>query len=68
VFATIVLAAAALQKLELLAPFAVWVLYARVGQVLAHLSGVGKLNVFVRASFWSAQLALMVWMLVLLAQ
>lgn len=68
VFATIVLAAAVLQKLELLAPFAVWVLYARVGQVLAHLSGVGKLNVFVRASFWSVQLALMVWMLVLLAR
>jgi uncharacterized MAPEG superfamily protein len=68
VFAAIVLAAAALQKLELLAPFAVWVFYARIGQVAAHLSGVGKLNVLIRANFWSAQLTLMVWMLVLLVR
>ncbi|MBC7917721.1 MAG: MAPEG family protein [Rhodoferax sp.] len=66
VFATIVLAAAALHKLELLAPIAVWLLYARIGQIAAHLSGVGPAQVLVRASFWSAQLALMVWMLVLL--
>jgi uncharacterized MAPEG superfamily protein len=67
-FAAIVLAAAALQKLELLAPFAAWVLYARVGQVAAHLSGVGQAQVFVRASFWGIQLVLMLWMAMLLLQ
>ena len=66
VFAVIVLCAAFLQKLELLQPLAAWVLYARIGQSLVHVSGVGKLQVFVRASFWSAQLALMIWLLVLL--
>lgn len=63
VFAVIVLAAAALGRLDAIAPLAPWVLYARVGQSLAHLSGVGRLQVFVRASFWSVQLALFFWML-----
>lgn len=43
---------------------AAWVLYARIGQTLAHLSGTGQINVFVRATFWSVQLALFAWMLV----
>ena len=50
-----------LADIQALAP---WVLYARIGQSLAHLSGTGPVNVFVRASFWSAQLALFGWMLV----
>lgn len=66
VFAAIVLAAAAMQKLEVLAPFALWVPYARIGQIAAHLSGVGPAQVFVRASFWGVQLGLMAWMLLLL--
>jgi hypothetical protein len=37
-------------------------LYARIGQTLAHLWGVGPLQVFVRASLWSVQLALCLWM------
>jgi uncharacterized MAPEG superfamily protein len=64
VFAVIVLAAASLGKagaVDALAPF---VLYARIGQSAAHLSGVGALQVLVRASFWAAQLLLFVWMLV----
>jgi len=63
VFAVIVLAAAVMGRLETIATLAPWVLYARMGQTLAHLSGVGQLNVLVRASFWSVQLGLMLWML-----
>ena len=62
-FAVIVLAAVALGRqaeLQALAPF---VLFARIGQTLAHLSCTGKINVFVRASFWSVQLVLFAWML-----
>ncbi|TXH91335.1 MAG: MAPEG family protein [Rhodoferax sp.] len=62
VFAVVVLAAAALDKSGSVNTLAPYVLYARMGQTLAHLWGVGPLQVFVRASFWSAQLALMLWM------
>ncbi|MFN4328868.1 MAG: MAPEG family protein [Limnobacter sp.] len=65
-FAVIVLAAADLGKLDLIAPFAAFVFYARVAQSLAHLSGTGKAAVFVRANFWVAQLGLMGYMLSLL--
>jgi len=34
-----------------------------MGQSLAHLSGTGPDQVFVRATFWAAQLVLFVWML-----
>lgn len=64
VFAVIVLVAAALGRLADIQALAPWVLYARMGQSLAHLSGTGPVNVFVRASFWSVQLALFGWMLV----
>jgi len=64
VFAVIVLAAAALGRLGDIQMLAPWVLYARIGQSLAHLSGTGPMNVFVRASFWSVQLVLCIWMLV----
>lgn len=64
VFATIVLASAAMQKMELVTYLAPWVLYARIGQSLVHLSGTGKAQVFVRASFWAVQLVLMAWMAV----
>lgn len=62
VFAVIVLAAAVLGRQETVATLAPWVLYARIGQSLTHLSGVGQAQVFVRASFWSVQLGLMLWM------
>jgi uncharacterized MAPEG superfamily protein len=64
VFAVIVLAAAALGKLDAINTLAPFVLYARLGQSAAHLSGTGQANVLVRASFWSVQLVLFVWMLV----
>ncbi len=63
VFAVIVLAAAATGRLDTIAALAPWVLYARVGQSLVHLSGVGQLQVLVRATFWCVQLGLMLWML-----
>lgn len=64
VFAVIVLAALATGRGAALEPMAAWVLYARVAQSLVHLSGVGRLQVLVRATFWSVQLALFAWMLV----
>lgn len=63
-FAVIVLVAAAMGRLADIQALAPWVLYARIGQSLAHLSGTGPLNVFVRATFWTVQLALFGWMLV----
>lgn len=63
-FAVIVLVAAAMGRLADIQALAPWVLYARIGQSLAHLSGTGPLNVFVRATFWTMQLALFGWMLV----
>jgi uncharacterized MAPEG superfamily protein len=62
-FAVIVLTAAALGRLADIQTLAPFVLYARIGQTLAHLSGTGPVNVFVRAGFWFVQLALFVWML-----
>ena len=64
VFAVLVLGAAALGKLPVIDGLAPYVLYARIGQAAAHLSGTGQPNVLVRATFWSAQLGLFVWMLV----
>lgn len=63
VFAVIVLGAAAMGRLETVAVLAPWVLYARVGQSLTHLTGTGQLQVLVRATFWAVQLGLMLWML-----
>jgi uncharacterized MAPEG superfamily protein len=63
IFAVIVLAGAALGRLGDLQALAPWVLVARMGQSLAHLSGTGPVQVFVRATFWAAQLVLFVWML-----
>lgn len=67
VFAVIVLAAAALDRLPAVDALAPWVLYARIGQSAAHLWGVGPLQVLVRAAFWAVQLALFAWMLFRLA-
>lgn len=64
VFAVVVLAAVAMDKSGAVNTLAPWVLYARIGQTLAHLSGTGPAHVFVRASFWSVQLGLCLWMAV----
>ena len=64
VFAAIVLGAAALNRLDVVAPYAAIVLYARVAQSTVHLIGVGRIHVLVRATFWSVQLGLFIWMLI----
>ena len=63
VFAVIVLAAAAMGRLESIAALAPFVLYARIGQSAVHLIGVSPAHVLVRATFWSVQLGLFIWML-----
>lgn len=62
IFAVLVLVASSLGRLDAINALAPYVLYARIGQTAAHLSGVGPLNVLVRVTFWTAQLALFVWM------
>lgn len=62
IFAVIVLVAGQIGKLELIAALAPLVLYARIGQSLAHLSGTGTINVLIRATFWAVQLVLFVMM------
>lgn len=62
VFAAIVVAAHVTGKLALVDAIAPYVFYARVGQSLAHLSGGGQLNVFVRAGFFSAQLGALMYL------
>jgi uncharacterized MAPEG superfamily protein len=63
IFAVIVLAAAALGRLGAIDALAPFVLYARIAQSLAHLSGVGPAQVLVRAGFWAVQLVLFGWMM-----
>ena len=62
VFAVIVLAAASMDRTSAVNLLAPYVLYARIGQTLAHLSGTAPAQVLVRASFWSVQLGLCAWM------
>lgn len=58
IFAVIVLTAGALGRIDAIAGLAPFVLYARIGQSLAHLSGLGKINVLIRVTFWALQLGL----------
>ncbi|TAJ52945.1 MAG: MAPEG family protein [Nevskiaceae bacterium] len=64
IFAVLVLSAAAMGKLDAINALAPYVLYARVGQSLVHLSGTNQLQVLIRATFWSVQLGLFFLMLV----
>jgi uncharacterized MAPEG superfamily protein len=63
IFAVIVLAAAAMGKGAVTAPWAAYVLYARVAQTLVHLVGVSHWLVMLRATFWTIQLVLFIVML-----
>lgn len=63
IFATIVLAAAAMGKSAVTEPYAMYVLYARVAQTLTHMIGVSHWLVMLRATFWTIQLVLFVVML-----
>ncbi|UXI66892.1 MAPEG family protein [Tahibacter amnicola] len=62
-FAAIVLGAAAMGRLDAIQALAPFVVYARVGQSLVHVSGISGPQVFVRAGFWLAQVGLFVAML-----
>jgi len=66
-FGAIVLFAASSGRLGAIDALAPFVLYARIGQTVAHLSGLGVPNIYVRATFFSIQLVLFVWMIVNLA-
>lgn len=63
IFAVIVLAAAAMGKGAVTAPWAAYVLYARLAQSIVHLVGVNHWLVMLRATFWTIQLVLFVVML-----
>lgn len=63
-FAVIVLAGAAMGKGAVTAPWAAYVLYARVAQTLVHIVGVNHWLVLLRATFWTIQLLLFIVMLV----
>ena len=63
VFAALVLAAAAMGKASTVTdPFAPIVLYARLAQSVTHMIGTTHLLVLARATFFSVQVALMLWM------
>jgi len=66
IFAAIALVAAALDRLSATDPFAFYVLAARVAQSITHLLGTSHRHVFVRATFFGAQLALFLTMVVAL--
>lgn len=63
IFAAIVLSAVALNRADVIAPFAAYVLYARIGQSAVHLSGTSQIQVLLRASFWATQIGLFFYML-----
>ena len=67
VFAVVVLVEVAMNQAAVIAVLAPWVLAARVAQSLTHLVGVSHWLVFVRASFYTVQVALMFWMMIQLA-
>ena len=62
IFAVLVLAAASTGKLAVVAPFAAYVFYARIGQSVVHMIGIQPLLVTVRATFWVIQIVLFVLM------
>lgn len=62
IFAILVLAAAATGKMALIEPLCGCVLYARIGQSVAHIAGTAVPHVMLRATLWTAQLGLFFFM------
>ena len=58
-----VLVAVALGQTGVVDPVAAWVLYARVAQSVVHLIGTSFILVFARATFFLAQIALILYMI-----
>ncbi|EIT68559.1 MULTISPECIES: MAPEG family protein [Hydrocarboniphaga] len=63
VFAAIVAMAMLMNRADAVDPLAAYVLYARVGQSLVHLTGTSFIQVLLRATFYFAQVLLMAWMI-----
>jgi uncharacterized MAPEG superfamily protein len=62
IFTVLVLSASAMGKLDLLAPYAAYVFYARVAQSAIHLVGVNHWLVLARFAFWAPQIGLFAFM------
>jgi uncharacterized MAPEG superfamily protein len=62
VFTVLVLSAAAMGKLDVIAPYAAFVLYARLIQSTVHLIGVNHWLVMARLTFWWPQVGLFAFM------
>lgn len=63
VFAVLVFGASLLGKSASIDAVAAWILYARIGQSLAHLAGVNHWLVLLRAGFYGVQIALFLYVL-----
>jgi uncharacterized MAPEG superfamily protein len=63
VFASVVIIAVLMNRADVVDPLAAYVLYARIGQSLVHLSGTSFIQVLLRATFYFAQVLLMAWMI-----
>lgn len=67
VFASVVVIAGLLDNLAAVTALAPWVLYLRLGQVLAHISGTGVASISVRAACFVAQVLMIGYMIFELA-
>lgn len=63
VFGAIILGAAALGKGAITDGLAMFVLYARIGQVITHAISTSQVAVLIRATFYVVQVLIMAWML-----
>ena len=63
VFAAIVAMAMLMNRADVVDPLAAYVLYARIGQSLVHLTGTSFIQVLLRATLYFAQVLLMAWMI-----
>ena len=66
VFAGIVAMAGLMGEVEAINAVAAYVLYARIAQSVVHISGTSFIQVFLRATFFLAQLGLQLYMVYLL--
>lgn len=67
VFAAVVIVADLMGQLAVVGGLAAWVLYARVGQILAHISGTSFIQIMTRATFFVAQVFIILYMIFQLA-
>ncbi|MAA76196.1 MAG: hypothetical protein CMN28_16010 [Salinisphaeraceae bacterium] len=67
VFAAVVVAAGLMNELAAIGGLAAWVFYARLGQSLVHISGTSFVQIMLRATFFVAQVFIILYMIYLLA-